>query len=166
MKDALLQPVPDLFRYALYLSGDQHTAEDLVQETLLRAVRTWATTDDSDPNPADRVRHWMFRALQHRWIDCLRSRQRQQSQLNDTDVPACHRSPSSRAITLELTEQLENAMQRLPDRQRWVLYLISVQEMSIPETAKILDITPAAVRSSLSLARSKMRQLMSDSEST
>lgn len=67
---------------------------------------------------------------------------------------------------LELVSQAEQvgltiaAMRTLPERQRSVLHLIACEELTVSETAEVLQITPEAVRSSLSLARCRMRLML------
>jgi RNA polymerase sigma-70 factor, ECF subfamily len=55
-------------------------------------------------------------------------------------------------------------MNQLPERQRTVLHLVACEELSVSETAPVLQISPEAVRSSLSVARAQMRRMLMSPE--
>jgi RNA polymerase sigma-70 factor (ECF subfamily) len=145
-----------VYRFAFHLCGDQHLAEDLAQETMLRAVRSGNGLRDHRA-----IRVWLLRIVENLWIDWCRTQGRRQ----------CEMIPESEIVQempgpLELVSQAEQvgltiaAMRTLPERQRSVLHLIACEELTVSETAEVLQITPEAVRSSLSLARCRMRLML------
>ena len=66
-------------------------------------------------------------------------------------------APEHLALVRDDAERLLAALDRLPDRQREVLYLSACEQLPIADIASVLDITPAAVKASLSLARARLR---------
>jgi RNA polymerase sigma-70 factor (ECF subfamily) len=154
--DAVEEHVGALYRYALRLAGPADAAEDLAQETLLRAWRNRQKL--RDPRAA---RVWLLRIATNLWTDHLR-RSQYRPQLLESE-PFC-----PRPTAIENSSERENvgralaAMDQLPPRQRQVLYLVSCEGLSLAEVSEILEIEPSAVKANLSLARKEMRRRLSD----
>ncbi len=143
-----------VYRFALHLCGDPHLAEDLAQEAMLRAVRQGEKLRDPG-----RLRIWLLRVVENLWRDWCRLKQRRPSdRLPDEEVGVQQMLPCEEASLAEEVVRTMNAMGELPERQRSVLHLIACEELSVDEVAEILQISPEAVRSSLSVARSQMRK--------
>lgn len=166
MPDSLLQHVPDLFRYALTLSRNVHAAEDLVQDTLVRSLSVVRSQEVSLPEGGDATRKWLLRILYHRWIDVQRAKQTQQRSLEEAHQPVHVDDPGQRASLVEEADQALQAILQLPDRQRAVLYLVAVVGMTPTEVAETLELPHGAVRSSLSLARARVRSIMNTPSSS
>ena len=153
------QWVPRVYRFALRLCNDPDVADDLTQETFLRAWRHRGRL--RDPRV---LRVWLFRIATNLWRDRLRRGRfpiAQPEILSDSEQanePAAERLVS---VKEELSLAL-GAMNALPNRQREVLYLIACEEMSAAEVSQVLDISTDAVKSSLSLARKQMRRMLLD----
>jgi RNA polymerase sigma-70 factor (ECF subfamily) len=149
-----------VYRFAMYLCGDQHVAEDLTQEAMLRALRNLQSLNDPTT-----LKIWLFRIVKNLWTDKCRSRSQQATYtLNDEELAGIE---SERVTVAEMEEEVARtleAMQNLPRRQREVLHLIACQHFSIAEVAGVLEISPEAVRSSLSLARAQMRKMVYPNE--
>ena len=127
-------------------------AEELIQETMLRAWkrRRWLT----DP---DAVKPWLFRIASNVWRDELR-RRKVRSRGHEK-----HRSPPARdaPTELECAEEARRALaaiDELPERQRNVLYLTACEGLTPAQIGLVLDISPGAAKSTLSLARAKLRR--------
>ena len=75
---------------------------------------------------------------------------------------AAAKSPGRQLSDEEDAQKAVAAMDRLPQRQREVLYLHACEELSLAEISEVLDITPGAVKASLSLARQPMRRWVKD----
>jgi RNA polymerase sigma-70 factor (ECF subfamily) len=154
--DALEVHLGTVYRYALRLTGRGELAEDLMQETLLRAWRSRAKLRDSSV-----ARVWLLRIATNLWTDELRKGKFRPRGLDIE--PLCTKpTPGVVAHEKENVKQALAAMDELPQRQRQVLYLISCEGLSQNEVSEILGIEVTAVKASLSLARKEMRRQLSD----
>jgi RNA polymerase sigma-70 factor (ECF subfamily) len=145
-----------VYRYALRLTGKTEVAEDLAQETFLRAWRNRTRLRDSRV-----ARVWLLRIATNLWTDELR-RGKFQPRILEGE-PVCTRpSPGIEANERENVRLALAAMDQLPPRQRQVLYLISCEGLSQSEVSEVLGIGLPAVKASLSLARKEMRHRLSD----
>ncbi|GAA1964031.1 sigma-70 family RNA polymerase sigma factor [Catenulispora subtropica] len=160
----------ELTAYCYRMLGSVHDAEDLVQETLLRA---WKARDQYDSSRAS-VRTWLYRIATNVCLTALESRKRRPlpsgigAASRDTeaplkpalDVPWLEPFPDSR-FSVEARADLRlawvAAVQDLPARQRAVLVLRDVLEFSASEVAEQLDTTVASVNSALQRARVTVR---------
>ncbi len=158
---------PELTAYCYRMTGSFHDAEDLVQETLLRA---WNARERYDPARAS-VRTWLYRIATNACLTALEGRARRPLPAGlgapgrdpgaplapATDVPWLEPFPDARldaAARTDLRLAWVAAVQLLPARQRAVLVLRDVLAFSAAEVAEQLDTTVAAVNSALQRARS------------
>jgi RNA polymerase sigma-70 factor (ECF subfamily) len=161
----------ELTAYCYRMLGSVHEAEDLVQETLLRA---WRARERYDPARAS-VRTWLYRIATNACLSALEGRARRPlpsglgAPSEDpgapltpaTDVPWLQPFPDARFDTgarADMRLALVAAMQTLPARQRAVLVLREVLEFSAAEVAEQLDTTVPAVNSALQRARGALAQ--------
>jgi RNA polymerase sigma-70 factor (ECF subfamily) len=153
--DAVEQHIRAVYRYALRLAGRTDVAEDLTQETMLRA---WRGRDKlRDPRLA---KVWLLRIATNLWTDHLRQAKFRPRAL--ASEPPCPRPTP--AVVLSDQENVTlalAAMDRLPPRQRQVLFLITCEGLSPSDVAEVLEIGLPAVKASLSLARKEMRRRLS-----
>jgi len=145
-----------VYRYALRLAGRADAAEDLAQETLLRAWRSRRKLRD-----AQSARVWLLRIATNLWTDHLRQAKFRPRVL-DCEPPCPRLSPVDATDERENVRRALAAMDQLPPRQRQVLYLVTCEGLSHGETADVLGIGLAAVKSNLSLARKEMRRRLSE----
>jgi RNA polymerase sigma-70 factor (ECF subfamily) len=159
VSNALEAWVPRVYRFALRLTNDPDAADDLTQETFLRAWRR----RDRLRDPA-KARVWLFRVTANIWRDRLRrgrSPMARAGPLADSDldhVPAPDRVAAGRD---DLSRALD-ALAGLPPRQREVLYLSACDGMPPAEVAAVLGISPDAAKANLSLARRAIRRQLPD----
>jgi RNA polymerase sigma-70 factor (ECF subfamily) len=152
----LEEHVGTVYRYALRLAGRSDIAEDITQETLLRAWRGRARMHEPRSS-----RLWLLRIASNLWTDHLRRKKFRPRALEAE--PPCTRPQPSR-----ITDQQEDvrrslaAMDELPPRQRQVMYLATCEGLSHAEVAEVLEIEVSAVKSSLSLARGELRRRLKD----
>jgi RNA polymerase sigma-70 factor (ECF subfamily) len=143
-----------VYRFAVRLTGDHHQAEDLTQETLLRAWRHRRRLRDPEA-----ARVWLFRIAVNLWRDQVRRAKRSPKPADrPCEDPAATIVPPDRMATDR--EDLDRAlkiMDSLPPRQREVLYLSACEGLSLDQIAAVLDVTAEAAKASLCLARKKMR---------
>lgn len=155
---ALVEPlIPALRRYARSLLRDQSAADDLVQDCLERVISRWHLRR-SDGN----ARTWVFTILHNLAINRLKQTARRgvHVTVDDVDETAFATAPAQenrlhhRAVVEALSE--------LPEDQRSVLLLISVEGLSYAETAAVLDIPIGTVMSRLSRARHRLAQMLEE----
>ena len=151
--------MPHVYRFALRLTGDCHRAEEVTQETFLRACRQYRRL--REPKAA---RVWLLRIAVNLWKDQVRQERRRPEQVSSSlDEQHSPRTPPEREVAdKEDVQRALEAIDLLPSRQREVLYLHACEQLSLTEIAEVLEISPEAVKASLSLARKKMRQRLSD----
>jgi RNA polymerase sigma-70 factor, ECF subfamily len=148
--------VGSVYRYALRLTGRADQAEDLAQETMLRGWR--GRQQLKDPRVA---RVWLLSIATNVWNDELRRAKLRTQSL--TEEPPCpRRLVSSATGDRENVRLALAAMDELPPRQRQVLYLATCEGLDNGEVAAVLEISDAAVKANLSLARKEMRRRLKD----
>jgi RNA polymerase sigma factor (sigma-70 family) len=151
MIDQLMGHVAGLRRYAFALTGAQPEAEDLVQETLVRAIAA-AGSFRADGN----LRGWLFSIMHNAYISGARRRAPLTVALED-DVASA--APPTQLLQLEVRDVL-GALARLPEAQRAALSLIALEEFSYEEAARVLEIPLGTLMSRLARGRETLRQVM------
>ncbi len=149
----------DLYRYAHWLCRQQAAAEDLVQETFMRAWRALDTLQDSKA-----AKGWLFTILRREHARaCSRVRLDEQS-LEDFDLD---RMTGAVAGNLSAdTLAVRDALASLPIEYREPLVLQVLGGYSCSEIAQVLGLKPGAVMTRLFRARQKLRNLLHGDEST
>jgi RNA polymerase sigma-70 factor (ECF subfamily) len=160
VSDLLHEWVPRVYRFALRLSHDPHAADDLTQETFLRAWRRRGELRD-----ARSAGVWLFRITANLWRDRLRrgrSPVARAESLEGDAQPGRAPPPERLAAGREELARALGALADLPPRQREVLYLSACEGLTLAEVAAVLCISADAAKASLSLARKRMRELLPD----
>ena len=151
-----------LYGYAMALSRNPAEAEDLVQETCLRALRSMKGLR------ADGTRKsWLFTILRNIWLNQLRHRRtvgenfELHAEGSDLNEPV-DRAPDPHTDYVSKLErgQLRIAIRQLPVEFREVIMLREYEELSYQEIATLLDCPVGTVMSRLSRARSRLRELL------
>jgi RNA polymerase sigma-70 factor (ECF subfamily) len=153
---------PDLHRYCRRLTGRLWDAEDLVQDTLLRAFAALGRRDDqrdyaSEPGDVRSPRAFLFRTATNLWIDALRQGSRQ-TELPE-DVAAATPSPDARLRTGEAAARL---LANTSPQERAALVLKEVFDFKLEEIADMLTTTVGAVKSALHRARNHVAAAAGD----
>jgi RNA polymerase sigma-70 factor, ECF subfamily len=150
-----------LMRVASKLMRGRQDAEDIVQETYLRAWKYFSSFDEGS-----NCRAWLFRIM----FNVINLRTGKQAKLAETPLEdEDHTEYEQRnVVTFDPLRQLEgrellDATQRLSEEHRTVLWLIVVEEFSYKEAAEILDVPIGTVMSRLHRARRDLRRLMTTS---
>lgn len=154
---------PRVYRFALRLTADPHAAEDLTQETMVRA---WTQRDRLRDERALGV--WLFRIAANLWRDHLRrgrSPIARAAKLAGSETSR-QASPEQPVDDRDELQRALAAFEALPPRQREVLYLNACEELASEEIAEILAMSRGAVKANLSLARKRMRELVGDLTTT
>ena len=151
--DQVVAFIPNLRRYARALVGDREGADDLVQDTLERAVRKFHLWRPGD------LRAWLFSIMHNVFINQLKSRKLSPDAELPEDLAA--RIPTAgRDDILDL----QRALMQLPPNQREVLLLIALEDMSYADVSQSLGIPIGTVMSRLSRGRDRLRLLMDGQE--
>lgn len=157
-----VQHIDGLYGYALVLTRDRTDAEDLVQETYLRAIRAMGRLRD-DSN----VKGWLFTILRNIWLNEVRQRRKAPEPFDvEADEKAVNLidedSKNPHDVYVETLERrhVRAAIQQLPEEAREVIMLREWEELSYLEIATILDCPVGTVMSRLARARSKLRDLL------
>lgn len=154
LMDEIEECVPALRRYARALTHDADRADDLVQDSLERAIRKRGLW-----RPSGSVRSWMFRILLNVYRNDLRRLRRSLAPVSLEAMPGSDPAgPDVQQGRLALAETAR-AMQALPLEQREALLLIAVEEMSYAEAAAVLSIPVGTLMSRLARARATLRDL-------
>ena len=153
LKAKIIEQIPGLRRFARYLARDADHADDLVQETLIRALAALPQLD-----PSGNLRAWLFTILQNVLRGEWRRRRRSPVRL---DVPfdnAPEPVKSGGQIESASLNELAGAIRKLPPRFREVLMLCGVEGFDYEEAAKILRVPVGTIRSRLSRARALLKE--------
>ncbi|MQX41812.1 sigma-70 family RNA polymerase sigma factor [Sinorhizobium meliloti] len=143
--------IPALRRYARSLCHDVETADDVVQDCLEKVVANW------NVRRADNARSWVFSILHNLAVNKLRKRSRWGRSVPLTDLPESEQSQSPVQDDTLFSKEVLAAMEGLPEDQRSILLLVSVEGLTYSETAEVLSVPIGTVMSRLSRARERLR---------
>jgi RNA polymerase sigma factor (sigma-70 family) len=152
MIDELPEHIAGLRRYALALTGSRYEAEDLVQETLSRAIAA-AHGFRKDGN----LRAWLFSIMHNTFVSSMRACRMSGHALDD-HLPE-FRQPPTQLDRLEVRDVLA-AIWRLPEAQRAALVLIALEDFSYAEAARVLGVPLGTLMSRLARGRESLRRAM------
>ena len=154
-RDAIVAEIPRLRRYARALAGDAVRADDLVQDTLERALSRFALWRPGN------LRAWLFSIMHNLFVNQARSPRL-------IDYPGDEALPdlptrATQSDALELRDFARSLM-RVPEEQREVLLLVVLEDLPYEDAAKVLGVPIGTVMSRLSRGRERLRALLSGSE--
>ncbi|MEP7084749.1 MAG: sigma-70 family RNA polymerase sigma factor [Betaproteobacteria bacterium] len=147
-RERIVRHIPALRRYARLLAGDAHRADDLVQDTLLRACAKWSLW-----RPDSNLRAWLFTLMHNLFIGQLRSAP--PATISTSDLADVGRDDDPAA-----TIDLERALAALPEDQREVLLLVTVEDFTYAQVAAMTGVPVGTVMSRLSRARRRLRETL------
>jgi RNA polymerase sigma-70 factor (ECF subfamily) len=165
-EEQALPHLDTLYRVALRLTGETAAAEDLVQDTMLRALRGWKSF-----RPGSNARAWLVTILRNQFINGWRSQKRTPSGIDMESIPEPadpqDPDPEGRFFTELVDEEVLDAVDALPDDFREVLVLSDMEGLPYAEIAASLEIPVGTVKSRLFRARRILQgQLRRYAEST
>ena len=146
--------VAGLRRYALALTGSRYEAEDLVQETLTRALAA-----AHGFRKGGNLRGWLFSIMHNAFISNVRKRRAAEQELDD-GMPELAQPPHQ-LDRLEVRDVLA-ALSRLPEAQRAALVLIALEDFSYAEAARVQGIPIGTLMSRLARGREALRRAMDE----
>jgi RNA polymerase sigma-70 factor (ECF subfamily) len=162
----VLPLLPSLYSAALRMTRNPTDAEDLVQETFLRAYRGFASFQEGT-----NLRAWMYRILTNTFINSYRKRQREPLTVSEEDVEDWYLydklgesgvEPSAEAEVIAgmPDEDVQRALEALPEVFRLAVLLADVEGFSYKEIAEILDIPIGTVMSRLHRGRRALEKAL------
>lgn len=156
VRKALVPHLGRLWRYAFVLARARDVADDLVQQTCVRALERAAQF--SGPH----IDHWLFAILHSIWLNELRSRRVRQGQGTVDADAVLSFDGGAEADRRLLANQVMRLVDALPEAQRSTVFLAYVEGMGYREVAAILDIPIGTVMSRLAAARAKLAEATSE----
>jgi RNA polymerase sigma-70 factor (ECF subfamily) len=154
LKDALLGLIPNLRAFAVSLCGDIERADDLVQETLLKA---WNHLDSFEEGT--NLRAWLFTILRNTYFSECRRRRREVEDRDGSKAADLSVHPEQ-AGHLDM-QDFRRALDMLPLDQREALVLVGAAGFSYEEAAEISGCAVGTIKSRVNRARSKLTYLLS-----
>jgi RNA polymerase sigma-70 factor, ECF subfamily len=155
----LLKP---LYNFARWLSHDDHEAEDLVQESFAKALKSFSSFQQGT-----NFRAWMFRILRNTFLTS-RSKSLVHVSIEEEGeeilLPPDPQTPESILLSSGLHERIQVALGRLPVHFREVLLLCDVEEMRYQDIAETLGLPIGTVMSRISRARRLLRGMLAEDE--
>jgi RNA polymerase sigma-70 factor, ECF subfamily len=156
---ALIEPhIAGLRRFArALLRGDRDGADDLVQDSLERALSRWHLRRHEGS-----LRGWLYTILYNRFLSDIGRRKRMglYDRLGEVGDDALLGVEGGQHRALEHRD-LVRAFATLPEEQRAVLLLVAVEDLSYEQTARVLGVPVGTVMSRLSRGRERLRRVMS-----
>ncbi len=162
-----MQYAPQLYSAGVRMTRNGADAEDLVQETYLRAYRSYATFTEGT-----NLRAWLFRILTNTFINSYRAKQRrvQETELNDVEdlylyqrisgMDVASLSAEDTLFDLFTDDEVKDALEALPESFRLPVLLADVEDFSYKEIAEMLEIPIGTVMSRLHRGRKAMHKAL------
>ena len=144
---------PALYRMAYRMVGDRHDAEDLVQDTFRSA---WKSRELFRAGSGERA--WLASILRRRTVDHWRRPKPPAPLVGDQNIEVG--SPPGDPLQDGFTDEMQQALERLPDDLRETLLLVVVAELTHQETADLLRVPLGTVLSRVSRARARLREYL------
>jgi RNA polymerase sigma-70 factor, ECF subfamily len=158
----VLPLVDQLYRAALRYTRTTADAEDLVQETMVKAYAGFHSF-----TAGTNLRAWLFRIMTNTWITSYRTAQRRPDEVlaaDVTDVRSSTATPSAELAALNAMgdDEVLDALRTLPEGQRLIVHYADVEGFRYKEIATILDMPVGTVMSRLHRGRKNLRALLID----
>lgn len=160
--DEIIPHMDALYNFALRLTTDPNDAEDLVQDTIVKAYRFFSSYEKGTNAKA-----WMFRILKNSFINNYRKTSKKPSQVDYDEVSSYYESiRAERTETSDLEnlmfremmdDDLSTALKRLPEDFRTVVLLCDVEGYTYEEIANMLDVPIGTIRSRLHRGRNLLK---------
>lgn len=165
-EEEIIPHLDAMYNFALRLTSDPNDAEDLVQDTIVKAFRFFSSYEKGTNAKA-----WLFRILKNSYINNYRKKSKQPSQVDYDEVSSFYETiRADRTDTSDLEDRMfrelidddiSNALEELPEDFRTVVLLCDVEDFTYEEIANMLDVPIGTIRSRLHRGRNLLKaQLM------
>jgi RNA polymerase sigma-70 factor, ECF subfamily len=161
-EDEMLPHLDAIYNFALRLTTDPNDAEDLVQDTIVKAFRFFNSYEKGTNAKA-----WLFRILKNSYINNYRKKSKQPHQVDYDEISTFYetvRSEQSNTTDMEdimygqlLDDDVTRALERIPEDFRTVVLLCDVEGFTYEEIANMLDVPIGTIRSRLHRGRNLLR---------
>jgi RNA polymerase sigma-70 factor, ECF subfamily len=151
-REAMIAEIPRLRRYARALTGDAQRADDLVQDTLERALVKWPLWRSGSD-----LRAWLFAIMHNAFVNQVRAPQPVEFRAEE-NLPEIGQRPEQND-ELELRDMV-SALLQLPQEQREILLLVGLEELSYAQAASVLKVPIGTVMSRLARGRARLRNVL------
>ncbi len=164
-----LPQLSHLYTSAFYLAKDRAEAEDLVQETYLRAFRFF-----SKFQPGTNCRAWLLSILRNLFINRYQQKKREAERVDWEKIDQVYESiieqgeraesdnPETLLISQLMDEEVEEALKKLSEEYRTALVLVDIEELSYEEAAKVMKCAIGTIRSRVSRGRRMLQVELRD----
>lgn len=154
---ATMEHIDSLYGYAMALTRDATEAEDLVQETYLRAASA-----ANRPDPDSNLKGWLFVIMRNAWLNQLRHRNSGprfvELDLGEPSAAGTQENPHVVYLRKLERQQVREAIESLPHAYREIVILRDIEGFSYQEIATVLDCPAGTVMSRLGRARERLRK--------
>lgn len=157
VREGLVDAIPNLRAFAMSLCGRSAWADDLVQETLVRA---WTKADTY--KDGTNLMAWLFTILRNEFYSQLRKRKREVEDIDGEEAARLTSAPAQMP-NLEMRD-FKAALALLPEDQREAIILIGASGFSYEEAAQIMGCAIGTVKSRLSRARTRLSEILEGDE--
>jgi RNA polymerase sigma-70 factor (ECF subfamily) len=156
----LMQAVPHLRAFAMSLTRDRERAEDLVQDTVLRA---WDKRSYFEPG--SNLDAWLFTIMRNGFFSAHRKVSREVEDADSSHASTLIALPDQ--VDRLVVQDLAAALAKLPQDQREALLLVGAEGMTYDEVAEVQGVATGTIKSRVNRARSRLAELMGlDSDDT
>lgn len=153
----------ELFNFAYRLTGNRHDAEDLLQESFLKAYKYYFQLRD-----VSKFKEWIFQITANQFKNLLRKRRRErlsfpedfEKNLTETLEQAPSKNPDESFVRRDNSKMLRDALAEIGPKMRTVLVLFELEGYSIEDIANMLSISRGTVKSRLHYARRKLKAIL------
>ncbi|MBI3625668.1 MAG: sigma-70 family RNA polymerase sigma factor [Candidatus Rokubacteria bacterium] len=157
-----LEHLDALYNLAVYLTRNGSEAEDLVQETYLRAFRF-----SHRFQPGTHLKAWMFQILRNTFLTFYRHREREPAFLDEGELESgaetmFHDAPEKDGTSVEAQTDLGRALAELPEEFRTILLLAEIEGLPLEEVAQIMGCPVGTVKSRIFRAKERLRGFLQD----
>ena len=153
LRDAMLAAIPSLRAFAISLTNDPHRADDLVQDTIMRA---WSNIDRFERGT--NLNAWLFTILRNVFHTEYRKRKREVEDVDGSYAGKLKTQPDQQAH-LDF-EDMRVALSKLSLEQREALLLVGAQGLSYEDAAEICNVAVGTIKSRVNRARHRLAEVM------
>jgi RNA polymerase sigma-70 factor (ECF subfamily) len=161
-QEEIIPHLDAMYNFGLRLTSDPNDAEDLVQDTIVKAFRFFSSYEKGTNAKA-----WLFRILKNSYINNYRKKSKQPSQVDYDEVSSFYETiRADRTDTSDLEDRMfrelidddiANALEQLPEDFRTVVLLCDVEDFTYEEIANMLDVPIGTIRSRLHRGRNLLK---------